>query len=120
MNTETLAVDEIKTTTTTTLKSNKPEWIRVKLPTGKKYTELRSVVDRYNLHTICTSGSCVSPWQMARLMFLTAWKILRGLPKKLCLRVKWTLMPSARMSSGGLPSMGSFMPLGTEWMSWVV
>ena len=58
MNTETLAVDEIENTTTTTLKSNKPEWIRVKLPTGKKYTELRSVVDRYNLHTICTSGSC--------------------------------------------------------------
>ena len=58
MNAETLAVDEIETTTTTTLKSNKPEWIRVKLPTGKKYTELRSVVDRYSLHTICTSGSC--------------------------------------------------------------
>lgn len=58
MNAETLAVDEIETTTTTTLKNNKPEWIRVKLPTGKKYTELRSVVDRYNLHTICTSGSC--------------------------------------------------------------
>ena len=58
MNAETLAVDEIGTTTTTTLKSNNPEWIRVKLPTGKKYTELRSVVDRYNLHTICTSGSC--------------------------------------------------------------
>ena len=58
MNAETLAVDEIETTTTTTLKSNKPEWIRVKLPTGTKYTELRSVVDRYNLHTICTSGSC--------------------------------------------------------------
>ena len=58
MNAETLAVDEIENTTTTTLKSNKPEWIRVKLPTGKKYTELRSVVDRYNLHTICTSGSC--------------------------------------------------------------
>jgi lipoyl synthase len=58
MNAETLAVEEIETTATTTLKSNKPEWIRVKLPTGKKYTELRSVVDRYNLHTICTSGSC--------------------------------------------------------------
>ena len=24
----------------------KPQWIRVKLPTGKKYTELRNVVDR--------------------------------------------------------------------------
>ena len=36
----------------------KPKWIRVKLPTGKKYTELRSLVDKYDLHTICTSGSC--------------------------------------------------------------
>jgi lipoic acid synthetase len=36
----------------------KPKWIRVKLPTGKKYTELRSLVDQYKLNTICTSGSC--------------------------------------------------------------
>jgi len=36
----------------------KPKWIRVKLPTGKKYTELRGLVDRYKLNTICTSGSC--------------------------------------------------------------
>lgn len=36
----------------------KPNWIRVKLPTGKKYTELRGLVDKYKLNTICTSGSC--------------------------------------------------------------
>lgn len=36
----------------------KPKWLRVKLPTGKKYTQLRNLVDTYNLHTICTSGSC--------------------------------------------------------------
>jgi lipoic acid synthetase len=36
----------------------KPKWLRVKLPTGKKYTELRRLVDQYKLHTICTSGSC--------------------------------------------------------------
>jgi len=36
----------------------KPKWLRVKLPTGKKYTELRGLVDQYKLHTICTSGSC--------------------------------------------------------------
>jgi lipoic acid synthetase len=36
----------------------KPDWIRVKLPTGKKYTELRGLVDKYKLKTICTSGSC--------------------------------------------------------------
>lgn len=36
----------------------KPKWIRVKLPTGKKYTELRGLVEQYKLNTICTSGSC--------------------------------------------------------------
>ncbi|MGB3590465.1 MAG: lipoyl synthase [Nonlabens sp.] len=36
----------------------KPKWLRVKLPVGKKYKELRGVVDKYDLHTICTSGSC--------------------------------------------------------------
>ena len=36
----------------------KPDWIRVKLPTGKKYTELRGLVENYKLNTICTSGSC--------------------------------------------------------------
>lgn len=41
-----------------TLKTGKPKWLRVKLPTGKKYTELRGLVDKYKLHTICTSGSC--------------------------------------------------------------
>ena len=38
--------------------AQKPKWLRVKLPTGKKYTELRGLVDKYDLHTICTSGSC--------------------------------------------------------------
>jgi len=36
----------------------KPKWLRVKLPTGKKYKDLRSLVDKYSLNTICTSGSC--------------------------------------------------------------
>jgi lipoic acid synthetase len=36
----------------------KPKWLRVKLPTGKKYVELKGLVDKYKLHTICTSGSC--------------------------------------------------------------
>ncbi|NVJ63552.1 MAG: lipoyl synthase [Flavobacteriaceae bacterium] len=39
-------------------KVGKPKWLRVKLPTGKKYTQLRGLVDKYDLHTICTSGSC--------------------------------------------------------------
>ncbi|MFD1292486.1 lipoyl synthase [Lutibacter holmesii] len=45
-------------TTTTTDKTKKPKWLRVKLPVGKKYTELRGVVEKYKLNTICTSGSC--------------------------------------------------------------
>ena len=32
--------------------TNKPKWIRVKLPTGKNYRELRSLVDKYKLNTI--------------------------------------------------------------------
>ena len=36
----------------------KPNWIRVKLPVGKKYSNLRSLVDKYKLNTICSSGSC--------------------------------------------------------------
>jgi lipoic acid synthetase len=39
-------------------KVSKPKWIRVKLPIGKKYTDLRNLVDKYKLNTICTSGSC--------------------------------------------------------------
>ncbi len=45
-------------TVTAPVRAPKPKWLRVKLPTGKKYTELRGLVDKYELHTICTSGSC--------------------------------------------------------------
>ena len=45
--------NQIQDTTT-----NKPKWIRVKLPTGKNYRELRTLVDKYKLNTICQSGSC--------------------------------------------------------------
>lgn len=41
-----------------TPRTKKPEWLRVKLPVGKKYTDLRGLVDKYKLNTICTSGSC--------------------------------------------------------------
>lgn len=49
MNTETQSVLPPK---------GKPKWLKVKLPVGKKYTELRGLVDKYKLNTICTSGSC--------------------------------------------------------------
>ena len=49
---------DIKTTSEVKERVKKPKWLRVKLPVGKKYTELRGLVDKYNLNTICTSGSC--------------------------------------------------------------
>ena len=36
----------------------KPKWLRVKLPTGKEYREVREVVSEHKLHTICESGNC--------------------------------------------------------------
>ena len=36
----------------------KPKWLRVKLPTGKEYREVRAVVSEHKLHTICESGNC--------------------------------------------------------------
>jgi lipoic acid synthetase len=36
----------------------KPDWLRVKLPTGKEYAEVRKIVSEHKLHTICESGNC--------------------------------------------------------------
>ena len=36
----------------------KPNWLRVKLPIGEKYRNVRRLVDEYQLHTICQSGNC--------------------------------------------------------------
>jgi lipoic acid synthetase len=39
-------------------RKKKPDWLRVKLPIGPKYKKVRALVDEYQLHTICQSGSC--------------------------------------------------------------
>jgi len=36
----------------------KPNWLRVKLPTGENYKKVRKLVEDYKLHTICQSGNC--------------------------------------------------------------
>ncbi|MBK8968487.1 MAG: lipoyl synthase [Saprospiraceae bacterium] len=36
----------------------RPEWLKVRLPMGENYRNVRSIVDEFNLHTICQSGSC--------------------------------------------------------------
>jgi len=38
--------------------TKKPDWLRVKLPIGKEYKEVRQIVSEHKLHTICESGSC--------------------------------------------------------------
>ena len=39
-------------------RQRKPDWLRVKLPIGQDFKRVRSLVDQYNLHTICQSGNC--------------------------------------------------------------
>ena len=36
----------------------KPDWLRVKLPTGKEFAKVSEIVSTHKLHTICDSGSC--------------------------------------------------------------
>ncbi|MEM6829309.1 MAG: lipoyl synthase [Bacteroidota bacterium] len=36
----------------------KPSWLRVKLPVGENYREVRKLVDQHKLNTICQSGNC--------------------------------------------------------------
>jgi len=38
--------------------TKKPSWLKVKLPTGESYKNLRKIVSEHELHTICTSGNC--------------------------------------------------------------
>lgn len=36
----------------------KPDWLRVKLPTGENFRKVASIVSEHKLHTICQSGNC--------------------------------------------------------------
>ncbi len=36
----------------------KPSWLRVKLPAGPNYQELRGTIDHHKLHTVCESAKC--------------------------------------------------------------
>jgi lipoic acid synthetase len=41
-----------------TTRVKKPDWLRVKLPIGENYKQVRGLVDTHKLHTICESGNC--------------------------------------------------------------
>ena len=36
----------------------KPNWLKVKLPTGKAYKDIKTLIKEHSLHTICESGHC--------------------------------------------------------------
>ncbi|MEE9234863.1 MAG: lipoyl synthase, partial [Candidatus Acidoferrales bacterium] len=40
------------------LRGRRPEWLKVRLPGGEKYTELKALVRRQGLHTVCESARC--------------------------------------------------------------
>jgi lipoyl synthase len=44
--------------TTIETRKKRPDWLRVKLPTGESYRNVREIVDDFKLHTICQSGNC--------------------------------------------------------------
>lgn len=44
--------------TTDVPRVKKPDWLRVKLPIGESYKQVRNLVDTHKLHTICESGNC--------------------------------------------------------------
>lgn len=39
-------------------KVSKPDWLKIKLPSGVKSSEVRQNITKHKLHTICQSGNC--------------------------------------------------------------
>ncbi len=37
---------------------NKPDWLKIKLPSGKEFSEVKQNIEQHRLHTICESGKC--------------------------------------------------------------
>lgn len=36
----------------------KPDWLKIKLPSGENYRKVKGLVNKHHLNTICTSGKC--------------------------------------------------------------
>ena len=47
---------DLKKTKKTKKFSSKPKWLRVKLPTGKKFSNLRSIVDKHFCNNFSTTN----------------------------------------------------------------
>jgi lipoyl synthase len=51
-------ISETKIAPQENIREKKPPWLKVKLPVGKEYANLREIVTTHKLHTICESGNC--------------------------------------------------------------
>ena len=38
--------------------NRKPDWLKIALPKGKQYLDIKQIVEKKKLHTICVSGKC--------------------------------------------------------------
>ena len=50
-----------------------PEWLKVQLPKNRKFFKLKSLVQKYNLNTVCESASCPNIgtcWDAGTLTFM--------------------------------------------------
>ncbi len=45
------------------LAERKPEWLRVRLPSGETYVELKTLFRSLDLHTVCEEAHCPNVWE---------------------------------------------------------
>src|SRR5436309_12465221 len=45
------------------LAERKPEWLRVRPPSGEAYAELKSLFRSLDLHTVCEEAHCPNVWK---------------------------------------------------------
>jgi lipoic acid synthetase len=46
-----------------TIRTNKPSWLRRKLPSGPDYEKIRSMIDKGRLHTVCQEANCPNQFE---------------------------------------------------------
>lgn len=39
-------------------RNGRPEWLKVRIPSGENYTRLKSMIDTHKLHTVCEEARC--------------------------------------------------------------
>lgn len=53
-----MLVRPVNETTAKPTRVPKPDWLKIKLPSGKEFSEVKQTVEQHKLHTICESGKC--------------------------------------------------------------